>query len=84
MVKAVYKEVTAALETDDNKVEKTADNDATPKRISEYLSVPANHQGHILSSTNIIHATAYTNHYQSSGYLKVSAPPPDFYLQSIA
>jgi len=78
MVKAAYKEITSALETDDDRIEKTANDDSPSKKPYEYLDVNGYHAIDVLWSTAVVHATAFTNYYQSPGYFEIAGPPPDF------
>ena len=73
---------TFSLLPESNDGEKKAETPPQLEKEKEFVDIPtagiANHIGY----TIIVHLTAYHNNYQSSYFLKITSPPPDFYLQT--
>jgi len=83
-LKAAVKEVSASAEQGDTDDEKKTESTSSSEKEKEFASIYSNSIHHLIWFTVIVHQTDWYNYYQATHHSRISTPPPDLYLQSIA
>ncbi|OOQ59714.1 hypothetical protein [Mucilaginibacter pedocola] len=81
-LRSVGKETSSATENDDEG-EKKAENNSSIEKEKEFTDAATLQSTHLFWYTQVIHFTGYYNNYQTTHFLKITSPPPDFYLHPI-